>query len=241
MSRVANPSREQSDALLALPCRSLRGLLFRLLPSAMSRGGASRNVHAYRGVGVALESAREPGAPSRTTTTTATTTTSSTARQRQAATTPPKPQAQVQAPAPAAAAAPAPSKSRLSALHASPPLLIRRGNDTLRRGQLLGEGGFARVYSVEYSSSSSSSSSTTTTTFSSGVGGQGQRKAIKVVAKDQLKNSKARGKLFAEIKLHQIMTHPNVVRFEECFEDRDNVYMLLELCQSGVSAISFYT
>jgi serine/threonine protein kinase len=41
--------------------------------------------------------------------------------------------------------------------------------------------------------------------------------------------------LWAEIKLHGMLEHPNIVRFDECFEDEENVYMLLELCENGVS------
>lgn len=30
-----------------------------------------------------------------------------------------------------------------------------------------------------------------------------------------------------------MLKHPNIVRFDECFEDIDNVYMVLELCDHG--------
>ena len=40
--------------------------------------------------------------------------------------------------------------------------------------------------------------------------------------------------LFAEIKLHQVMDHPNIIKFECCFEDSENVYMQLELCDNNV-------
>lgn len=40
--------------------------------------------------------------------------------------------------------------------------------------------------------------------------------------------------LWAEIKLHQMLKHPHVVQFEDCFEDEENVYMILELCEHGV-------
>ena len=39
--------------------------------------------------------------------------------------------------------------------------------------------------------------------------------------------------LYAEIKIHRFLEHPNIVRFQECFEDNENVYMTLELCASG--------
>ncbi len=34
----------------------------------------------------------------------------------------------------------------------------------------------------------------------------------------------------SEIKLHKVLHHPNIVKFEHVFEDQDNVYILLELC-----------
>jgi len=39
--------------------------------------------------------------------------------------------------------------------------------------------------------------------------------------------------LYAEIKIHRSLEHPNIVQFQDCFEDNDNVYMTLELCTSG--------
>ncbi|TFY65776.1 hypothetical protein EVG20_g5313 [Dentipellis fragilis] len=77
----------------------------------------------------------------------------------------------------------------------------------------LGEGGFARVYEVEDN--------------------RGLRYACKVVTKSSLKTKKAKTKLYAEIKIHRALEHPNIVRFGDCFEDAENVYMTLELCQSG--------
>ena len=37
-----------------------------------------------------------------------------------------------------------------------------------------------------------------------------------------------------EIRLHQSLRHPNIVKFEHVFEDQDNVYILLELCENQV-------
>eukprot|EP00826_Nyctotherus_ovalis_P020235 TRINITY_DN1633_c0_g4_i1.p1 TRINITY_DN1633_c0_g4~~TRINITY_DN1633_c0_g4_i1.p1 ORF type:complete len:329 (+),score=84.74 TRINITY_DN1633_c0_g4_i1:345-1331(+) len=36
----------------------------------------------------------------------------------------------------------------------------------------------------------------------------------------------------SEIKIHQSLHHPNVIRFEHFFEDEDNVYILLEICHN---------
>ncbi|KAF5375726.1 hypothetical protein D9615_009350 [Tricholomella constricta] len=97
----------------------------------------------------------------------------------------------------------------------SPPKVIcdKTGTIQLNRVGFLGEGGFARVYEVKESS--------------------GARLACKVVTKSSLKTKKAKTKLYAEIKIHRSLEHPNIVCFQECFEDDDNVYMTLELCPSG--------
>lgn len=34
-----------------------------------------------------------------------------------------------------------------------------------------------------------------------------------------------------------MLRHPNIVIFEDCFEDDENVYMVLELCEHGVSDV----
>ncbi|KAF9788223.1 kinase-like domain-containing protein [Thelephora terrestris] len=94
----------------------------------------------------------------------------------------------------------------------SPPKIIidqQRNAQYVRIG-LLGEGGFARVYEVK--------------DF------RGARQACKVVTKSSLKTKKAKTKLYAEIKIHKSLSHPNIVLFKDCFEDEDNVYMTLELC-----------
>ncbi|KAG8835886.1 Cell cycle serine/threonine-protein kinase cdc5/MSD2 [Serendipita sp. 399] len=102
----------------------------------------------------------------------------------------------------------------------SPPAIIRDHKETLvfHKVGFLGEGGFARVYEAKDA--------------------QGVPHAIKVISKADLKTTKNRTKLFAEIKIHKSLNHPNIVKFEECFEDEENVYMVLELCQGGVSPLS---
>ena len=84
----------------------------------------------------------------------------------------------------------------------------------------------------------------------------GNHKAVKVVSKQSIRSRKNKTKvsrpsrrhscrqapyhadplqLWAEIKLHQMLSHPHIVGFEDCFEDEENVYMILELCEHGVS------
>ncbi|KAF8638670.1 hypothetical protein AX17_002031 [Amanita inopinata Kibby_2008] len=97
----------------------------------------------------------------------------------------------------------------------SPPKVIcdKAGRYQLQRVGFLGEGGFARVFEVKDH--------------------RNARLACKVVTKSSLKTKKAKTKLYAEIKIHRSLTHPNIVNFHDCFEDQDNVYMTLELCPSG--------
>lgn len=47
-------------------------------------------------------------------------------------------------------------------------------------------------------------------------------------------NDLLRYQLLAEIKIHRSMNHKNIVKFYKCFEDSENVYMLLELCEKTV-------
>ncbi|KAI0641308.1 Pkinase-domain-containing protein [Trametes meyenii] len=98
----------------------------------------------------------------------------------------------------------------------SPPKVITDKTGTLEliRVGMLGEGGFARVYEVQDHRTRN-------------------RSACKVVTKSSLKTKKAKTKLYAEIKIHKSLEHPNIVRFQDCFEDEDNVYMTLELCHNG--------
>ena len=85
--------------------------------------------------------------------------------------------------------------------------------DVYDKGKYLGKGGFARCYTM--------TSRTTGAVY-----------AGKVVAKSSLKKTKAQQKLVAEIKIHQHLHNPNVVRFYRSFQDKHNVYILLELCSS---------
>ncbi|XP_006456153.1 hypothetical protein AGABI2DRAFT_188194 [Agaricus bisporus var. bisporus H97] len=97
----------------------------------------------------------------------------------------------------------------------TPPKVIvdSRNEYQLVRVGFLGEGGFARVFEVKDP--------------------RGRRLACKVVTRDSLKTKKAKTKLWAEIKIHRSLSHPNIVGFHDCFDDESNVYMVLELCTSG--------
>ncbi|KAJ7228871.1 Pkinase-domain-containing protein [Mycena pura] len=97
----------------------------------------------------------------------------------------------------------------------SPPKIItdKLGKHKFHRVGFLGEGGFARVYEI--------------------MDSKHKRLACKVVTLSSLKTKKAKTKLYAEIKIHRSLSHPNIVTFIDCFEGDDNVYITLELCPSG--------
>lgn len=79
---------------------------------------------------------------------------------------------------------------------------------------MLGEGGFAQVYEM-----------TNTETKS--------KFAAKIIKKSSLSKDRTRQKLMAEIKIHRSVHHKGIVKFEHFFEDSENIYILLELCNNG--------
>lgn len=91
---------------------------------------------------------------------------------------------------------------------------------TYTRGRFLGKGGFAKAYEVKRISPIETEEHRTKTW------------ALKVVSKANLQRSKARQKLTSEIKIHRSLDHENVVRFDRYFEDKENVYILLDICHN---------
>ncbi|ORZ20504.1 kinase-like domain-containing protein [Absidia repens] len=83
---------------------------------------------------------------------------------------------------------------------------------TYTKLQLLGEGGFARCYQVRDQ--------------------DGNLYAAKIVAKASLEQQRHRIKLHGEIITHGSMKHQRIVQFFSCFEDDNNVYLIMELCEN---------
>jgi cell cycle serine/threonine-protein kinase CDC5/MSD2 len=104
------------------------------------------------------------------------------------------------------------SASSLADLPPVPETLVDAASGrTFSRGAKLGKGGFAECFEL--------------------VDLASQRHfAGKVVRRASVVKQNAREKLISEIKIHRSISHPHVVGFEHCFEDRDNIYMVLELC-----------
>jgi polo-like kinase 1 len=50
------------------------------------------------------------------------------------------------------------------------------------------------------------------------------------VEKSSLTKQRAKLKLMSEIKIHKSMNHKGIVLLQKYFEDKDNVYIVLELC-----------
>ena len=101
-----------------------------------------------------------------------------------------------------------------------PPNIIehtKRGSDgrtTVKRyqkGCLLGKGGFAKCFKV--------------TDLDTKV-----EWACKIIQKSSLTKQRHKQKLQSEIKIHRSIFQKHVVRFEDVFEDKENVYIVMELC-----------
>ena len=53
-----------------------------------------------------------------------------------------------------------------------------------------------------------------------------------MVPKANLTRTKARQKLTSEIKIHRSLSNEFVVRFDRYFEDKENVYIMLDICNN---------
>ena len=81
------------------------------------------------------------------------------------------------------------------------------------RGKLLGKGGFAKCYELKCLNNK-------------------KTYAVKIIDKATMTKSSTKSKLKSEIKIHKSMSHINIVKFENYFEDNENVYILLEICKN---------
>lgn len=95
---------------------------------------------------------------------------------------------------------------------------VRRidGEDTTRKYQkcgFLGRGGFANCHIVENVET-------------------GKKSALKIVEKEHISSQRTKQRLLNEIRLHKTLHHANIVEFEHYFEDNENVYIVLELCEN---------
>jgi polo-like kinase 1 len=89
--------------------------------------------------------------------------------------------------------------------------IIKTLKKQYQKGKFLGQGGFAKCYEIKCCDTN-------------------KFYAAKVFEKKALSNIKSKKKLISEIKLHKKLSHENIVNFKHFFEDKENVYILLELC-----------
>lgn len=82
-----------------------------------------------------------------------------------------------------------------------------------RKGNFLGKGGFAKCYEM--------TDLQTSTLY-----------AAKIITKASLVKPRAKQKLKSEIKIHRSMNHDSIVKFVRHFEDKENIYILLEICKN---------
>ncbi|OQV15228.1 Serine/threonine-protein kinase PLK1 [Hypsibius exemplaris] len=82
-----------------------------------------------------------------------------------------------------------------------------------KKGKFMGKGGFARCYEL--------TDQTTQKMF-----------AGKIVPKTLLQKPHHRDKMTLEIQIHRDVRHQHIVGFHSYFEDKDFVYILLELCRN---------
>ncbi|CAO3658419.1 unnamed protein product [Rhizopus stolonifer] len=94
------------------------------------------------------------------------------------------------------------------------PAIIRDENCNIKyiKNECVGLGGFAKVYRV--------------------VNEKRKEYAVKVIAKASLLDSKRKEKLIAEINIHRSLCHEYIVQYQSCFEDKYNVYIILEYCRN---------
>ena len=104
--------------------------------------------------------------------------------------------------------------------------------------QLLGSGGFAYVYQARLCNNFISKNcivrkSLTQQQLSYNNCNQSNDIAVKIISKEKLRKDNIAHRIVNEIKLHRKLNHSSFVKLFDFFEDANNVYMCLELCNYG--------
>jgi serine/threonine protein kinase len=88
------------------------------------------------------------------------------------------------------------------------------------KGKLLGKGGFARCYELDELDENYDLS--------------GKVYAGKIVERKSLQKKKTKEKFKSEILIHKSLQHKHIVQFEKYFQDEENCYIVLEICECNV-------
>ena len=81
-------------------------------------------------------------------------------------------------------------------------------------GQLVGKGGFASVYRARERITNN-------------------EVAIKIIKKSYIREAKSSQRIISEIKIHSRLDHKSIVKLYNYFEDKECIYIVLELCNNG--------
>ena len=57
--------------------------------------------------------------------------------------------------------------------------------------------------------------------------------ALKILSKESIFESKTQDVLKREVKIQKKLDHPHICKLHHCFEDKDNVYLVLEYAENG--------
>ena len=82
-----------------------------------------------------------------------------------------------------------------------------------RKGRLLGKGGFGECFEFKCIENN-------------------KIYAGKIINKKLIYKGRNKYKLISEINIHRTLHHPNIVNFSHYFEDKNNIYILSELCEN---------
>ncbi|TKR86495.1 hypothetical protein L596_011079 [Steinernema carpocapsae] len=109
------------------------------------------------------------------------------------------------------------SSSKISSNLLSGDVVDRESRTVYKVGRFLGKGGFARCYEL--------------------IKREGpmltDHVAGKVISKNNLTKKNSREKISQEIDIHKKLNHPHVVKMMTHFEDPNNLFIILELCESS--------
>ncbi|KAI9139347.1 kinase-like domain-containing protein [Paraphysoderma sedebokerense] len=84
-------------------------------------------------------------------------------------------------------------------------------------GEILGTGGFGCVYKAQ----------------SELHPFEGKELAIKMIDKQKIKAANLKQRVANEVEIHKQLSHPSILSLFTFFEDSDNVYLVMELCENG--------
>ena len=129
--------------------------------------------------------------------------------------------------------------SRPAAAAAAPPPQHRIGPEDFLYGAMLGEGAYAKVMHVRlYLPAPSAGASQVTASTSPAASGsvvgppfRAKDYAMKIMEKNHIKKERKAAFVMMERSVMSRATHPNVVKLAFTFQDRENLFLVMDLCK----------